>query len=79
MVQLEEFGALGLTDVTLEAIKAKGFETPSPIQKLTIPVLLDDEKKTISSHRPRPAPVKPPLSACQSSNDCARRKERPKR
>lgn len=44
MVQLEEFGALGLTDVTLEAIKAKGFETPSPIQKLTIPVLLDDEK-----------------------------------
>ncbi|HIV60092.1 MAG TPA: DEAD/DEAH box helicase, partial [Candidatus Alistipes pullistercoris] len=37
-------GALGLTDVTLEAIKAKGFETPSPIQKLTIPVLLDDEK-----------------------------------
>ena len=31
MVQLEEFGALGLTDVTLEAIKAKGFETPSPI------------------------------------------------
>lgn len=44
MIQLEEFGALGLTDVTLEAIKAKGFETPSPIQKLTIPVLLDDEK-----------------------------------
>ena len=44
MVQLEEFGALGLTDVTLEAIKAKGFETPSPIQKLTIPVLRDDEK-----------------------------------
>ena len=44
MGQLEEFGALGLTDVTLEAIKAKGFETPSPIQKLTIPVLLDDEK-----------------------------------
>ena len=44
MVQLEEFGALGLTDVTLEAIKAKGFETPSPIQKLTIPVLLDVEK-----------------------------------
>ena len=44
MVQLEEFGALGLTDVTLEAIKAKGFETPSQIQKLTIPVLLDDEK-----------------------------------
>ena len=74
MVQLEEFGALGLTDVTLEAIKAKGFETPSPIQKLTIPVLLDDEKTNDII-----AQVKPPLSACQSSNDCARRKERPKR
>ena len=76
MVQLEEFGALGLTDVTLEAIKAKGFETPSPIQKLTIPVLLDDEKTNDIIAQAR---VKPPLSACQSSNDCARRKERPKR
>lgn len=44
MIQLEEFGALGLTERTLEAIRAKGFETPSPIQKLTIPVLLDTEK-----------------------------------
>lgn len=45
MVQSEEFSALGLTDRTLDAIRAKGFEVPSPIQKLTIPVLLDDEKK----------------------------------
>ncbi len=40
MVQLDEFRALGLSEDILEAIKAKGFETPSPIQKLTIPVLL---------------------------------------
>ncbi|MDD3108469.1 MAG: DEAD/DEAH box helicase [Alistipes sp.] len=44
MTQLEEFSALGLTDATLDAIRAKGFETPSPIQKLTIPVLLDETR-----------------------------------
>lgn len=42
MTQFEEFRALGLSEEALEAIRAKGFETPSPIQKLTIPVLLDD-------------------------------------
>ena len=44
MTQTEEFSALGLTDRTLEAIRSKGFETPSPIQRLTIPALLDTEK-----------------------------------
>lgn len=44
MTQLDEFTALGLGEKTLPAIKAKGFETPSPIQKLTIPVLLDEDK-----------------------------------
>ena len=44
MTQLDEFTALGLGKKTLPAIKAKGFETPSPIQKLTIPVLLDEDK-----------------------------------
>lgn len=44
MTQLEEFKILGLTETTLEAIRAKGFETPSPIQKLAIPVLLDDTR-----------------------------------
>lgn len=43
MTQLQEFSALGLSEQALEAIQAKGFETPSPIQKLTIPVLLDRE------------------------------------
>lgn len=44
MTQLDEFTALGLGEKTLPAIKAKGFETPSPIQKLTIPVLLEEDK-----------------------------------
>ena len=44
MTQLDEFTALGLGEKTLPAIKAKRFETPSPIQKLTIPVLLDEDK-----------------------------------
>ena len=44
MTQTEEFSALGLTARTLEAIRSKGFEPPSPIQRLTIPALLDTEK-----------------------------------
>lgn len=44
MTQLQEFRALGLSEGALEAIKAKGFETPSPIQRLTIPALLDTDK-----------------------------------
>ena len=48
MTKVEEFQALGLTEVTLEAIREKGFETPSPIQKLTIPVLLRNENDIIA-------------------------------
>ena len=44
MTQLEEFRALGLSDDMLAAIRTKGFETPSPIQKLVIPELLDSQK-----------------------------------
>ena len=40
MTELEDFKALGLSQQTLDAIHAKGFETPSPVQRLTIPVLL---------------------------------------
>ncbi len=40
MSDLIEFRALGLSDEMLAAIAAKGFEAPSPIQKLTIPALL---------------------------------------
>lgn len=48
MNQLEEFKELGLSEQMLEAIKSKGFETPSPIQKLTIPVLLTQTNDIIA-------------------------------
>ncbi len=35
------FEDLGLDAATLAAIEAKGFETPSPIQVLAIPRLID--------------------------------------
>lgn len=44
---LEEFAQLGLSEKTLECLKAKGFETPSPIQRLTIPVLLKNQNDII--------------------------------
>lgn len=44
---LDEFAELGLSDLTLKALKAKGFETPSPIQRLTIPVLLQNDRDII--------------------------------
>lgn len=37
----ESFSSLGLDGQMLRAVEAKGFETPSPIQKLTIPALLN--------------------------------------
>lgn len=45
---LPEFAELGLSLQTLEALKAKGFETPSPIQKLTIPLLLRNQNDVIA-------------------------------
>ena len=45
--KLEGFAALGLSDKTLKALSKKGFEEPSPIQALTIPVLLKGEKDVI--------------------------------
>lgn len=45
---LEEFQALGLSERTLEALAAKGFETPSPIQRLTIPVMLQNNNDVIA-------------------------------
>ena len=48
MNQLEEFKALGLSDDILTDISKKGFETPSAIQKLTIPHLLNTHKDIIA-------------------------------
>lgn len=47
-MQLEEFRELGLSEETIEALQAKGFETPSPIQRLTIPVLLGNKNDVIA-------------------------------
>ncbi len=44
----EEFKSLGLSDQMLERVAAKGFETPSPIQKLTIPLLLNQGNDIIA-------------------------------
>ncbi len=49
MTQLEDqFEALGLTDQMLNAIKAKGFETPTQIQTLVIPRLLEGDNDIIA-------------------------------
>lgn len=45
---LPEFAELGLSENTLKALKAKGFEAPSPIQKLTIPLLLNNQNDIIA-------------------------------
>ncbi len=47
MNDLASFRALGISDVTLDALKKKGFEEPSPIQTLTIPLLLEGAKDVI--------------------------------
>jgi ATP-dependent RNA helicase DeaD len=44
----KSFDELGLSQATLQAIKAKGFEEPSPIQEMTIPVMLKDDKNIIA-------------------------------
>lgn len=41
------FLSLGLSDRTLEAIKKKGFEEPTEIQKLSIPLLLKEDTEII--------------------------------
>ena len=41
MTIINDFSALGLSEQMLDAVKAKGFETPTAIQSLTIPRLLN--------------------------------------
>lgn len=48
MEHLSEFKQLGLSDQSLAAIEKKGFELPSPIQRMTIPVLLNEEGDIIA-------------------------------
>ena len=47
MNDLTEFRELGLSETTLEALRAKGFEKPSAIQKLAIPGLLTGKRDLI--------------------------------
>lgn len=44
---MEGFRALGLSEETLVALEKKGFEKPSPIQELTIPLLLNGDKDIV--------------------------------
>lgn len=48
MTENLNFDALGLSEKTLSAIRAKGFEKPSPIQALTIPALLENKRDIIA-------------------------------
>lgn len=47
MEEKQTFRDLGLSEEILQAIEKKGFEEPSPIQALTIPVLLKGDKNII--------------------------------
>ncbi|MBO5874070.1 MAG: DEAD/DEAH box helicase, partial [Rikenellaceae bacterium] len=47
MIENDQFRELGLTDTTLGAIRNKGFEAPSPIQRVVIPVLLHNQNDII--------------------------------
>ena len=47
MSDIQEFRKLGLSETMLDALALKGFQTPSPIQELTIPKLLSGENDLI--------------------------------
>lgn len=47
MEEKKTFRDLGLSEEILKAIEKKGFEEPSPIQALTIPILLKGDKNII--------------------------------
>ncbi|MDD5746502.1 MAG: DEAD/DEAH box helicase, partial [Candidatus Omnitrophica bacterium] len=44
---MELFKKLGLSEDTLRVLEHKGFETPTPIQELTIPALLTGTKDVV--------------------------------
>ena len=47
MEKLEKFSQLGISESTLQALKKKGFEEPTPIQKKIIPTLLEQERDLV--------------------------------
>ena len=48
MTEKKTFSDLGLSEKVLDAINRKGFEEPTPIQALTIPVMLRDDTNIIA-------------------------------
>ncbi len=44
---MEEFKKLGLSEKVIKALEKKGFEKPTPIQELTIPLLLKGNKDVV--------------------------------
>ncbi len=42
MLELQAFRDLGLNEISIDALQKKGFEEPTPIQKMTIPAMLGD-------------------------------------
>ena len=48
MTTKRTFAELGLSENSLNAIQKKGFEEPSAIQALTIPVMLKNDKNIIA-------------------------------
>jgi len=48
MANKKKFSDLGLSEQVLEAINKKGFEEPTMIQELTIPVMLRDDTNIIA-------------------------------
>ncbi len=47
MTDIEKFKQLGLSEEVIQAISEKGFEEPTPIQSLTIPVMLRNDTNII--------------------------------
>ncbi|ERP31736.1 DEAD/DEAH box helicase [Chitinivibrio alkaliphilus] len=45
---MKKFQALGLSETTLEALERKGFEEPTEVQALTIPLVIKNEKDIIA-------------------------------
>ena len=45
--KLKEFKELGLGEKVLKVLSKKGYESPTPIQRLTIPALLKNDKDII--------------------------------
>lgn len=48
MTETKTFNELGLSEETLQAIESKGFEEPTEIQAMTIPVMLRDDTNIIA-------------------------------